>query len=104
MNMNRLPLSWKWFSAVAAVLVTLLVVINVSLDIALPPYLVAKIHADLERDARLVSSLVQRVPAAELNAAVMVFNPDNNSLISEGPFISGRIDCSLAPVVLCLWL
>ena len=69
MNMNRLPLSWKWFSAVAAVLVTLLVVINVSLDIALPPYLVAKIHADLERDARLVSSLVQRVPAAELNAA-----------------------------------
>jgi hypothetical protein len=24
----------------------------------------------------------------------MVFKPDNKSLISDGPFISGRIDCS----------
>ena len=63
-------LRWKWFAAVAAVLVALLLAINLCLDLSLPPFLVAKIRADLVRNAQLVSELDQRTPAADLNAAV----------------------------------
>ena len=57
----------------AAVLVALLLVINLCLDLSLPPFLVAKIRADLERDARFVIALVHHVPTAELNPAVQAW-------------------------------
>jgi two-component system phosphate regulon sensor histidine kinase PhoR len=47
----KLTLSWRWFFGMAVLLVVLLFVINVCLDLALPPFLVRKIRTDLERDA-----------------------------------------------------
>ena len=70
MSTLHLPLRWKWFAAVAAVLVALLLAINLCLGLSLPPFLIAKIRADLVRNAQLVSELTQRTPAADLNAAV----------------------------------
>jgi len=69
-NALHLPLRWKWFSAVAAVLVALLFAINLCLDLTLPPFLVAKIRAELVRNAQLVNDLVQHTPAPDLNTAV----------------------------------
>ena len=71
----RLSLRWKWFGAVAAVLVALLLTINLCLDWSLPSFLIDKIHGDLVRDARLVSELVQRTPAADLNNALHALAP-----------------------------
>ena len=70
MSTIRPSLRWKWFSAVAAVIVALLFAINLCLDLSLPSFLVAKARVELERNARLVSELVQRTPATELNAVV----------------------------------
>ena len=71
----RLSLRWKWFGAVAAVLVALLLTINLCLDWSLPSFLIDKIHGDLVRDARLVNELVQRTPAADRNNALHVLAP-----------------------------
>ena len=76
MNALHLPLRWKWFAAVAAVLVALLLAINLCLDLSLPSFLIAKIRADLERDARFVIALVHHVPAPELNTAAQVWAKD----------------------------
>ncbi|MEI6084354.1 MAG: phosphate regulon sensor histidine kinase PhoR [Verrucomicrobiota bacterium] len=70
MNISRLPLHWKWFGAVALLLLVLIISINITLDVSLPPFLRERIRADLERDARLIAALSQRTPPSELNAAV----------------------------------
>ena len=75
MNALHPSLRWKWFAAVAAVLITLLLAINVCLDLSLPSFLIAKIRADLIRNAQLVSELAQRTPVADLNAAVHAWAP-----------------------------
>ncbi|MCG3148991.1 MAG: Alkaline phosphatase synthesis sensor protein PhoR [Verrucomicrobiae bacterium] len=69
MNTTRLSLHWKWFGAIAFLLILFLLAINLSLDLTLPAYLRQKIQADLERHARLTAELVRRTPATELNAA-----------------------------------
>ena len=71
----RLSLRWKWFSAVAAVLVALLLTINFCLDLSLPSLLTDKIRTDLVRNAQLVSEIVQRTPAADLNATLHALAP-----------------------------
>ena len=71
----RLSLRWKWFGAVAAVLVALLLTINLCLDWSLPSFLIDKIRGDLVRDARLVSELVQRTAAADLNDSLHALAP-----------------------------
>jgi len=68
-NTARVPLHWKWFGAVALVLVILLIDINVTLDLSLPQFLREKIRTDLERNARLTAELVRCTPPAELNPA-----------------------------------
>jgi two-component system, OmpR family, phosphate regulon sensor histidine kinase PhoR len=50
----KLSLQWKWFLGLTALIVVLVLVVNVSLDLTLPNYLVRRIRADLERDAVLV--------------------------------------------------
>ena len=75
MSALHLPLRWKWFAAVAAVLVALLCAINLCLDLTLPSFLIAKIRTDLVRNAQLVSELTQRTPAADLNSAVHDWAP-----------------------------
>ena len=82
MSTLHLPLRWKWFTAVAAVLVVLLLAINVCLDLSLPAFLSAKIHSDLERDARFVAALVQRTSVPELNTAVRVWAKDTGLRIT----------------------
>ena len=82
MSTLHLPLRWKWFTAVAAVLVVLLLAINVCLDFSLPSFLSAKIHSDLERDARFVAALVQRTSVTELNTAVRVWAKDTGLRIT----------------------
>ncbi len=82
MSTLHLPLRWKWFTAVAAVLVVLLLAINVCLDLSLPAFLSAKIHSDLERDARFVAALVQRTSVTELNTAVRVWAKDTGLRIT----------------------
>ena len=71
----RLSLRWKWFGAVAAVLVALLLAINFCLDLSLPALLTGKIRADLVRNAQLVSEIGQRTPAADLNATLHALAP-----------------------------
>ena len=73
--MNTLPLRWKWFAAVAAVLVALLLAINLCLDWTLPSFLIANIRAELERNARLLVELDQRTPPGNLNDVVHDWAP-----------------------------
>ena len=54
----KLTLQWKWFGALAALWLALLTVIYVSLDLALPSYLVDQIRSDLERAARFAQQCV----------------------------------------------
>jgi len=63
----KLSLPWKWFGGLAALLVALLVVVNVALDLTLPPFLVARIHDDLRRDALLAQAAMAQTPAAAIN-------------------------------------
>lgn len=69
MKAPRFPLRWRWFAAVVVVLIALLVAINIALDWTLPRYLVGKIRADLNRDARLIVDLAGQTAAADLNRA-----------------------------------
>ncbi|MFA7004677.1 MAG: HAMP domain-containing protein, partial [Verrucomicrobiia bacterium] len=48
----KLTLQWRWFGGLAALWLALLTVIYASLNLTLPSYLVDRIRADLERDAR----------------------------------------------------
>ncbi|MCX6898816.1 MAG: ATP-binding protein [Verrucomicrobia bacterium] len=48
----KLTLQWRWFGGLAALWLALLAVIYASLNLTLPSYLVDRIRADLERDAR----------------------------------------------------
>lgn len=73
MNIARLPLHWRWFGAIALLLLILLLDINISLNVSLPPFLRDKIRADIEREARLTAELVRRTPTAELNTAVHIW-------------------------------
>jgi two-component system phosphate regulon sensor histidine kinase PhoR len=66
----RLPLRWKWFTAVAAVFAALLLVINVCLEWTLPGFLQEKLRFELVREANLVTGLVQQTATNDLNAAV----------------------------------
>ncbi len=50
----KLPLQWKWFFGLVALLTALLVLTIVGIDVTLPPYLVHKIQEDLERDVHLM--------------------------------------------------
>ncbi|MBI5393842.1 MAG: HAMP domain-containing protein [Verrucomicrobia bacterium] len=69
----KLSLPWKWFAALAGLLGALLLIVNVCIEIFLPPYLVGQIRNDLARDARLASELFAAKlaavpPAADINA------------------------------------
>ena len=63
----KLSLQWKWFVSLAGLLVVLVFVVNVCIDIFLPPYLIEKIRADLERDAVMASEVFRRVNPDEVN-------------------------------------
>ena len=63
----KLSLQWKWFVGLAVLLAALLGVVNLGLDLTLPPYLIARIRTDLEREARLVREVCARIPASEAN-------------------------------------
>lgn len=65
----KLSLPWKWFGGLAALLVALLVVVNIGLDLTLPPFLVARIRDDLRREALLARAVIVQTPATEINDA-----------------------------------
>jgi len=81
-NALHLPLRWKWFAAVAAVLVALLLAINLCLDWTLPAFLIAKIRAELVRHAQLVTELVHHTPGSELNDTVHAVAKDTGLRIT----------------------
>jgi len=60
----KLSLQWKWFLGLAALIVVLVLVVNVSLDFTLPPYLVQRIRTDLEREAVLARAAFVSVDSA----------------------------------------
>ena len=60
----KLSLQWRWFGALAALWSALLLVIYASLNLTLPSYLVDRIRADLERDARFARQCFQEQLAA----------------------------------------
>lgn len=53
----KLSLQWKWFWGLVVLLGVLLVVVNLCIDLSLPPFLVEKIRADLGRDAALARQI-----------------------------------------------
>jgi len=63
----KLSLQWKWFFGLAILLADLLLVINVCIDLSLPPYLVSRIRSDLARDAVLAREVVGRTPVERIN-------------------------------------
>lgn len=65
----KLPLQWRSFLALAALLVALLLVINLALYWFLPPYLRERIAADLQRSAFLARAALVNIPPEQLNAA-----------------------------------
>jgi len=60
----KLSLQWKWFFALAALLAALLLVVNIFINLQLPPYLTRLIQSDLERNAMMASEIF----AAKLGA------------------------------------
>jgi two-component system phosphate regulon sensor histidine kinase PhoR len=53
----KLSLQWKWFTALAALLAALLLVVNIFINFQLPPYLMRHIQTDLERNALLAREI-----------------------------------------------
>ena len=90
----------KWFLGLATMFVALLVIINISLDLTLPDYLLSRIRTDLERDARLLIALTRRTP--ELNDAVRSWAKDtglritimhtNGDVFAESDAPLGKLD------------
>jgi two-component system, OmpR family, phosphate regulon sensor histidine kinase PhoR len=64
----KLSLQWKWFLGLTGLLVVLVLVVDVSLDLTLPPYLVQRIRNDLQRDAILARAAYANAPAGKTNA------------------------------------
>jgi two-component system phosphate regulon sensor histidine kinase PhoR len=64
----KLSLQWKWFLGLAILLADLLLVVNVCIDLSLPPYLAQRIRADLQRDAVLGREVVSRVRPETVDA------------------------------------
>jgi len=63
----KLSLPWRWFLGLAALLGALLVAVNVAIDWSLPPYLVNRIRADLEREAVLARAAFTGVAMNDVN-------------------------------------
>jgi two-component system phosphate regulon sensor histidine kinase PhoR len=65
--LKRLPLPWRWFLGLAALLAALLLVASLSINLTLPAFLTAVIRQDLERNAKLASQLfIPKLPASAL--------------------------------------
>ena len=63
----KLSLQWKWFFGLAGLLTALLLVVNFCIDVTLPPYLMERIRADLERNAVLAREVMARTPPGSIN-------------------------------------
>ena len=63
----KLTLQWRWFLGLAVLLADLLLVVNLCIDVSLPPHLVARIRADLKRDALLAREVVSRSQPEAIN-------------------------------------
>jgi two-component system, OmpR family, phosphate regulon sensor histidine kinase PhoR len=64
---QKLSLHWRWFLGLTGLLAVLVAVVNLALDITLPPFLFDRIHSDLEREAVLTRAAVASVPADKVN-------------------------------------
>ena len=58
----NLSLPWKWFLGLAALLAVLLLVVNLCIDLSLPPLLIGRIRGDLQREAVLARQTFASVP------------------------------------------
>ena len=63
----KLSLQWKWFLGLAVLLADLLLVVNICIDLSLPPYLVQRIRADLEREAILARATFAQTSPESIN-------------------------------------
>jgi two-component system phosphate regulon sensor histidine kinase PhoR len=63
----KLSLQWKWFLGLTGLLAVLILVVDLSLNLTLPPYLVQRIRADLQRDALLARAVYANSPAGSAN-------------------------------------
>jgi two-component system phosphate regulon sensor histidine kinase PhoR len=74
-------LQWKWFLGLTALLVALLLLVTLTLDVSLPPFLLRRIQQDLERNCRLVH---------HLTAPVLVATPLNTNAVNNLAHALGR--------------